>query len=177
MHPDAQEPYKMEGRPHDPYWIIDVVGRDNTQQVDDIQNDVREFTTGLRIKFPKHYHGEIYEHPNLWKTGYMLSGGPRILSPHDAEEEIMIPLYKYKDGDDLALPMPVAILVMRESQYTTTSLIKAQPASAAAAAYGYAANARPTQLSFDDPAPHRQTKSRNRVKSSSSGKASTNHFS
>jgi len=119
-HPDAEDIGSKENF-DDPYWELPVVTRvDN--RVDDVLGDVNEFGTGLALKAPKHYHLEIIEHPQLHKSGYSLVGGPRIITPAAAGDEIIIPLMKFREGDDIELPCRVAIVVMRETQYGTTTV-------------------------------------------------------
>lgn len=115
MHPDAEPPSKENES--DVCWDVTVVGRvDN--RVDDTFGDINAFTTGLVLKAPKHCHLEIVEHPNLHTTGYSLAGSPIILNPGD-DEEITIPLYKFRETADLELPYRAVRIVLRETQYTT----------------------------------------------------------
>ena len=173
LHPQAEAPYKPDGRHQDPYWHLTVVSRSGNR-VDDIQGGYNEFETGLCIKCPKHYHLEIFEHPDLYKAGYSMS--PRILSPNATDEQIMLPLYKFNDGEDLSLPFPVAIIVMRETQYTTIAAVSNQPVQQPMFNGGYGARAAvPAQLEFDLPSAQKKTH-RSRVKTA--GKSNTNnHFS
>lgn len=119
-HPDAVDIGDRENF-DDPYWVLPVVTRFENR-VDDVLNDVNEFGTGLSLRAPKHYHLEIIEHPQLHKAGYSLVGGPRIITPAAAEQEIVLPLMKFREGDDISLPFEVAIVVMRETQYGTTTV-------------------------------------------------------
>jgi hypothetical protein len=96
-------------------WELTVIGRDENR-VEDVFQDVNVFTTGLSLECPKGYHIEIVGHPALYKAGYTLMDGPRIINPED-RSEIKVPLYKFKEVEDLELPFRVALLVLRQSEY------------------------------------------------------------
>lgn len=112
-HPNAEELTK-EGNLN-PTFELSVIGRDEGR-VEDIYGDVNVFTTGISIASPKNFHAEIIEHPQLYKTGYSLVGAPRIVFPGDGGE-ILIPLYKFKEAEDLELPFRAAIVIFRPSLY------------------------------------------------------------
>jgi hypothetical protein len=113
LKPTAEEPYK-ETYKNVGYDITIVERCDN--RTEDVTGDVNTFATGIVFTPPKHYHLEVMQHPSLWKTGYMFPGGPFILEP-DSEEELLIPLYKFKEAEDIELPFRAAILVLRETEY------------------------------------------------------------
>jgi hypothetical protein len=96
-------------------WNITVIARDENR-VDDTYGDVNTFRTGLVLSAPQHYHLEIIEHPQLYKTGYSLAGGPIVINPGN-EDELIIPLYKFRETDDIELPFVVALAVVRETEY------------------------------------------------------------
>lgn len=118
LHPNAEEPFKEVHS--DVGYEISVVGREDNR-VEDIYGDVNVFTTGLVLRAPKNYHFELLEHPQLYKTGYSLAGAPRIINPGD-ESEILLPLYKFKESEDLELPFRAAILVLRQTEYALIRL-------------------------------------------------------
>jgi hypothetical protein len=115
LRPNAESPFK-ENFKKVAYELTIVERCDN--RTEDIFNDVNTFATGLVITAPKRYHIEIIEHPALYKTGYMLSGGPRIIDP-DSEDEIILPLYKFRESEDIELPFVAATFVLRETEYAT----------------------------------------------------------
>ncbi len=119
MHPKAEVPYldfeKEAG------FNLQIVERCNNRE-EDATHAVNTFTTGLKIRCPKHYHAEIFPHPALWKSGYMLMG-PLIIQSKEVEEEVIIPLLKFLDGDDIELPMTVGILVLRLTERVTVSQV------------------------------------------------------
>lgn len=112
-HPNA-EPLSKDEETHAGLELT-VIGRDENR-VDDIVNDVNVFTTGLSLSVPPNFHAEIVEHPQLYKTGYSLVGGPRIINPKD-DSEILIPLFKFKEAEDLELPFRAAIVIFRPTVY------------------------------------------------------------
>lgn len=112
-HPNAEE-LTTEGKLN-PTHELSVIGREEGR-VEDVYGDVNVFTTGLSILAPKNFHAEIIEHPQLYKTGYSLVGGPRVVFPGD-NGEILLPLYKFKEAEDLELPFRAAIIVFRPSLY------------------------------------------------------------
>lgn len=117
LKPTAEEPFK-ESFKSVGYEITIIERTDN--RTDDIFGDVNLFSTGLILNAPKHYHLEIIEHPALHKAGYMLIGGPRIINP-DNTEELVIPLYKFKEVEDIELPFRAAIMVLRQTEYCSLS--------------------------------------------------------
>jgi hypothetical protein len=118
LDPNAEVPSKETLS--DVYHDISVVKREDNR-VDDVQNDANTFGTGLRIQPPRDYHIEIFEHPELYKAGYSLVGGVRFINPTD-EGELILPLMKFKEGEDIELPFKVAVMVLRETQYANVAL-------------------------------------------------------
>lgn len=118
LHPNAEELTK-EG-PINPTFELSIIGRDESR-VEDFYGDVNVFTTGISISAPKNFHVEIIEHPQLYKTGYSLVGAPRIVLPGD-NSEILIPLYKFKESEDIELPFRAAIVIFRPSLYFTINI-------------------------------------------------------
>lgn len=113
IHPTAEELTKSS---QDIAYEITIVGRDENR-VEDIQGEVNVFTTGLVITAPKNSHIEILEHPQLYKAGYTLQGGVRLYN-QASDGELLIPLFKFKDTEDIELPFRAALLVLRQSELT-----------------------------------------------------------
>jgi hypothetical protein len=113
LHPDAEILFKENQ--YDAAWELTVISRDENRVEDSFQ-DVNVFNTGLSITGPKGYHFEVIEHPQLWKAGYSLVGGPRIVNPED-DSEIQIPLYKFREVEDIELPFRAALLIMRQTEH------------------------------------------------------------
>lgn len=110
--PDAETPFTDHIT--DPGYNLTIVQRcDN--RTEDMCNDVNTFSIGMVITPPINYHVEIIPHPQLYKAGYMLLG-PLIIPPGN-EEEVILPLYKFKDVSDLELPFVAGIMIVRETEY------------------------------------------------------------
>lgn len=159
LHPDAEEPFKE--KPYDVTWDMTIIGRDENR-VEDVYGDVNVFTTGLQITVPKNYHLEILEHPQLFKAGYTLAGGTRFINPDD-KGEILVPLYKFKESEDLELPFRAAVLILRETQYIPVTTVAKTVTKRAT---------QQTELYDDDeePVPIRRTKGKAR------GQTKSNHM-
>ncbi len=119
LKPTAEDPFKDEL--NQVGYEITIIERSNNR-TEDITNDVNEFATGIVMNAPKHYHLEIIEHPSLYKTGYSLVGAPRIINPGNAEE-LVLPLMKFKDAEDLELPFRAALVVVRQTEYCSLHAI------------------------------------------------------
>jgi hypothetical protein len=117
MNPNAEAPFKENIK--DVGYEITIIERTDNR-IEDIYGDVNTFSTGLVLNAPKHHHLEIIEHPSLHKAGYTLVGGPRIINP-DNTEELQLPLYKYKEVEDIELPFRAAVMVIRETEYCSLS--------------------------------------------------------
>ncbi len=114
IHPTAEELSK--NNPSDFFYEVTITGRDENR-VEDVQGDVNVFTTGLVIEAPKNSHIEILEHPQLYKAGYTLQGGVRLYNS-SSDGELLIPLFKFKDVEDIELPFRAALIVIRQTEYT-----------------------------------------------------------
>jgi len=121
VHPNAEPPFKE--KESDAGWDITVAARcDN--RAEDVYQDINTFATGLIIKPPQHFHLEIFPHPSLYKAGYTLTG-PIVINPQN-EDELIIPLLKYKEVEDLELPFRAAIMVLRSTEYAVINVGVAQ---------------------------------------------------
>lgn len=117
-HPDAEPPFKEDSE-GDAGWDITIVARcDN--RAEDTFSDVNTFSTGLIITPPAHYHAEVVAHPSLWKAGYMLTN--TIIINQDNKDELVLGLYKFREGDDLELPFRAGQLLLRLSEYSPIKL-------------------------------------------------------
>lgn len=117
LKPNAEAPFKENFK--DVGHQITVIERTDNR-IEDVYADVNTFSTGLSLTAPKHYHLEIIEHPDLYKAGYMLVGGPRVINPGNTEE-IQLPLYKYKEVEDIELPFRAALIILRQTEYAPIS--------------------------------------------------------
>lgn len=78
---------------------------------EDASLDTNNFHTGLQFKIPRGYYIELSAHPNLYKFGYTFQG-PFILD-QNSSAELIITLFKFKEGDDIELPINVARMVAK----------------------------------------------------------------
>lgn len=120
IHPDAEIPFKEESESHAALDII-VIGRCENR-AEDTYGDVNTFSTGLVITPPQHYHVEVIAHPSLWKTGYMLTGTTIINV--DNQEELILCLYKFKEGEDLETPFKAAQMILRLTEHAPIASVK-----------------------------------------------------
>lgn len=100
--PDAQRPIRETDGAG---WSIMVVKRTDNR-VEDVVSDTNDFDTGLSISFPPGGYMEIVAAPTLHRHGYALLS-PLVVDATYAGT-IVLPLYKFREADDLELPMEVA---------------------------------------------------------------------
>ena len=114
LHGNAQDLFKE--RPTNIGWSVTLIGRvDN--RVEDVTGELNYFSTGIKVSPPEGYYLELVAKKELYKAGYMLPSGYTILDP-DEEEELVVPLYKFKDGEDLEIPFSGVQLVVRQAEYS-----------------------------------------------------------
>lgn len=114
--PQAQEPTKE--RLSDVSWDLTLIGRSDNRTEDTV-NDINLFSTGIKLSPPKGYHFELIANQNLFKSGYMLATGLTVLQPESCDE-VVVPLFKFKEVADLDLPFNGVQIILRESQYAHT---------------------------------------------------------
>ena len=113
INPDAQMPAKAN--PSDVGYDIVITGRKDNR-VEDRLNDLNPYHTGLAIVPPKGYHFEIIAHPSLGQQGYTLGNAITVVDPN-ARGELMINLFKFREGPDIEVPTRAAQLIVRETVY------------------------------------------------------------
>lgn len=89
-------------------WEITLINREDNR-AEDVYQDVNNFLTGITL--PKHldYYYEIVATPDLHKLGYMLPG---TIVLNSSNGELSIPLYKFKDVEDIELPFAAVQLIL-----------------------------------------------------------------
>jgi hypothetical protein len=112
--PDAVFPHK-EHDSTDVTYEINVSGRTDNRAEDDLQ-EVNNFSTGLVITPPVGLYVQIIPHPDLHKHGYSLIRNPMLIQPGNTAE-LIIPLYKFKETEDLELPFPAVQMVVHRAVY------------------------------------------------------------
>lgn len=113
MHPDGVVPSKQN--PSDVGHDIVLIGRKDGR-VDDRMGDVNLFNTGIAIIPPRGYHIEIIARSSLQNDGYMLANNVGVIDPN-YRGEIIVALYKFRDGPDLELPSRSVQMVLRKTEY------------------------------------------------------------
>lgn len=108
INPNAELPYKDEG---EVAWNIDLIGRTDNR-IDDVSHDINEFNTGLVITPPSGFYVEVVADKNLYSSGYTLPYN-LIINPNNTEE-LIVPLYKFRDTSELDFPFQGVKFVLRE---------------------------------------------------------------
>ena len=106
----AVAPYQE--RQDDIGWDVTLISR-TENRVEDEVGHVNYFSTGLQLEPPKGYYFEMFARSSLHKSGYMLATGTSIIDP-GYRGELLVPLFKFKDGDDLELPMRSIQLILKK---------------------------------------------------------------
>lgn len=119
--PGAEQPFRV--KPSDVTLELTAITRVDNRTEDNV-GEVNLFDTGLQAIIPAGTYLEIVANPSLYKQGYMLAHGTHIIQPED-RSNIVIPLYKFKDGPDIELPFRVAQLLPHSAHYTRVDLAAA----------------------------------------------------
>lgn len=109
LHPKAEFPYKEHST--DTCFDITLVARSENRAEDDT-SEVNNFSTGIALSPPQGYYLEMIAGSSLHKHGYMLATGTSIIDP-GYTGELIVPLYKYKEAEDLELPFRAVQLILR----------------------------------------------------------------
>lgn len=112
LRPEASIPLKSSTS--NVCWDLTIVARDDNRE-EDTTNKVNTFRTGIGLVPPKGYHFEIVAKTILADQGYILPS-TIIINPDD-NEEIVVPLIKFGNTEDLELPCSYLQLVLRETNY------------------------------------------------------------
>lgn len=118
--PNAENPYKE--RPSDVGLDVTLIGRTDNRSEDDT-GEVNCFRTGIALTPPKGYYIEMVARSSLHKHGYMLATGTSIIDP-EYTGELIVPLYKYKEAEDLELPFRAVQLLVKPAVYAHISMVK-----------------------------------------------------
>lgn len=119
MHPKAEEPYQENGYINPGYFITLIDRKDN--RVEDDSSEVNTFGTGLIICPPEGYYIEVIPTQDLFKQGYFIVG-PIIIEPGN-KSELVIPMFKFRETEDLKLPLKAGQIVMRKRVYHYRSMV------------------------------------------------------
>ena len=120
LHPKAEFPSKE--KQEDIGWDITLIARTENRAEDD-SGAVNNFSTGITVSPPEGYYFEMVAQKDLHKHGYMLATGTSIITP-DTKGEIVVPLYKYADVEDIDLPLVAVKLILRQTVYAHLQSVK-----------------------------------------------------
>lgn len=110
---DSQAERPVKKHPDHPSLELVLIER-TENRYEDVALDINEYRTGLNIEPPEGYHYEIVADPKLYRHGYFLVNSPIVLDP-EMKGEIVVPLYKFKENDDLPLPFTACHLILRKN--------------------------------------------------------------
>jgi len=91
-------------------WEITFINRTDNRVEDEV-GEINNFDTGLCTKLSTGSYIEIVPHPQLINHGYMIPGPVIIDSAHTGN--LTVPLYKFREGDDIELPFRGALAFMK----------------------------------------------------------------
>lgn len=120
LRPEAEYPYKE--RPDDIGYDVTLISRSENRSEDTV-GIVNYFDTGISISPPKGHYVDVVARSSLHKTGYMLATGTSIIDP-GYTGELKIPLFKFKQCDDIELPFRGVQLILRPAVYAHLSGVK-----------------------------------------------------
>lgn len=106
VHPDAQN---IETSETDYSFSVTLIDR-TEMRTDDITHDINEFSTGLLCLPPPGFYFEVTAERDLYKSGYMLPNSFQV----DPGQELVVPLFKFKDVPDIELPFTGISLTLRK---------------------------------------------------------------
>nr|QBK86603.1 MAG: trimeric dUTP diphosphatase [Marseillevirus LCMAC102] len=118
-HPSAEFPFKEN--PSNIGYGVTLISRTENRAEDDT-SDVNNFHTGIAISPPIDYYIEVIAKPSLHKHGYILANGVLVIEPDD-KGELIIPLYKFKEAEDLELPFCGVQLMVRPAVHAHISSV------------------------------------------------------
>jgi len=122
LHPQAEIPIKENL--NDIGWDISLVNRTENRPEDTL-NEINDFGTGLSFSPPDGYHLEIIATNSLHRHGYMLCGP--IIIDNTTRGELIVPLYKFRDIDDIELPFRAVRIIVRPTVYIHVSHQRKNP--------------------------------------------------
>lgn len=107
LHPNVSCP-KMED--DDVRFSVALHTRTDNRAEDD-SHAVNLFGTGLSIVPPPKHYFQMVASPTLYKHGYELASGCRII-PSNTTGELIVPLLKFNEDEDIELPFDAVQLVL-----------------------------------------------------------------
>ena len=101
---------------------VDDIGYDVTllnreeNRAEDVYGDVNNFLTGISLPHNQLYYYEISAKQSLHRMGYMLPSGRIMIKATNGE--LVIPLYKFKDVEDIELPFAAVQIIPKAYEPT-----------------------------------------------------------
>lgn len=112
IHPSAEFPTKEKIT--ECGWDVTLVNRTQNRVEDEI-GEINEFGTGLKFCPPEGYYLEVVANNTLHRQGYTLTGP--VIIDRENHGELIVPLYKFREADDLALPFRAVRIIPRPLLY------------------------------------------------------------
>ena len=125
--PESHFPSKEEGRESDIGYDITLVQR-SENRAEDTTHEVNNFRTGISLTPPDGYYIEMIASSSLHKHGYFLATGTSIISP-GYTGELIVPLYKYKEMEDIELPFKAVQIIVKPAVHSHMSSVKSLQSS------------------------------------------------
>lgn len=125
LHPNAIFPYRENNE--DVGLDVTLIGRVDNRAEDEAYH-VNYFSTGIALKPPHGYYFEMFARSSLHKHGYMLATGTSIIDP-GYRGELIVPLYKYQESEDLELPFRAVQLILKPIVYAHMQSVKSLDSS------------------------------------------------
>lgn len=122
LNPLAEPPSSVDG--NGGVYSVNLIDRTDGR-VDDQTYEVNEFHTGLALIPPPGFHFEVIADAELYKSGYFLPN-TIVIDPSTAGQELIVPLYKFKDESQICLPFAGINVVVRENIETQFVMTKPQ---------------------------------------------------
>lgn len=99
-------------------WDITLTSRVG-DRAEDIINAPNEFSTGLKIRLDDGHTLDFVASPELMGSGYIVYGGTYTVIHSDLDgDELIVPLMKISEGDDIELPTSGVRMILRKTSDT-----------------------------------------------------------
>ena len=123
--PNAEALFKKNDNCNEVCWEVTLVERSGGRTEDDV-GEINEFNTGLCFNLPTHYHAQVTGSKELLQAGYMLANSPIVIGPND-NNQLVLPLYKFKEADDIDLPFRGALISLHRTVQARLSVTQHKP--------------------------------------------------
>lgn len=110
--PNAEIPFRDSI--YDVAFKMTLIEKSDKRQQDDV-SESNNYETYIAAEFPVGFHAEITGTEELLSKGYMLAISPLIISSNN-RSPIKIPLFKFREGEDLELPYACVAVILRQTE-------------------------------------------------------------